>query len=47
MINLHPANAIWLVEENEVAPQFVKAVATVRTLYKNIMVRSLIVLRSE
>jgi len=34
MINLHPANAIWLVEENEVAPQFVKAVATVRTLYK-------------
>ncbi|MGP5470125.1 hypothetical protein ACTXNP_28080 [Pseudomonas helleri] len=34
MINLHPVNAIWLVEENEVAPHFVKAVATVRTLYK-------------
>ena len=34
MINLHPINAIWLVEENEVAQHFVKAVATVRTLYK-------------
>jgi hypothetical protein len=34
MINLHPTDAIWLVPDEEVVPQFIKAVASVRDLYK-------------
>lgn len=34
MINLHPKNAIWLVSDDQVVPEFIKAVAIVRDQYK-------------